>query len=107
MKVSINGYEWEVVYTSKSKDLMRSDGSLTFGVTDRNLMCMFLSASLKGDLLRKVLLHELTHAFIFSYGYYLTVEEEEFVCSFMDCYAYDLVSLTNNLLYIGIGIKYV
>lgn len=107
MKVGINGFEWEVVFTSSAKDLMRSDGSLTFGVTDRNVMCIYLSSSLKGSLLRKVLLHELTHAFIFSYGYYLTIDEEEFICSFMDCYAYDLVSLTNNLLCMGIGIKYV
>lgn len=85
---------------------MRSDGSLTFGVTDRNVMRIYLCSCLKGPLLRKVLLHELTHAFIFSYGYYLTVDEEEFICSFVDRYAYDLVSLTDNLLHMGIEIKY-
>lgn len=107
MKVSINDREWEVVFTSDAKDLMRSDGTVTFGVTDRNVMCIYLYSGLKGTLLRKVLIHELTHAFIFSYGYYLTIDEEEFICSFVDCYAYDLVSLTNNLLQLGIGIKYV
>lgn len=93
--------------TTSQDDLVRSDGTLTLGVTDKTVLTIYLYAKLKGELLRKVLLHELTHAFIFSYGYYLTIEEEEFICSFMDTYAWDLTSLTDNLLHIGISVRYI
>lgn len=106
MRAYINGYEWEIVFTDSESDLARSDGSIALGVTDKNTGYIYLSLHLKGALLRKVLLHELCHAFIFSYGYYLTVAEEEFLCSFIDTYAYDLVSLSNNLLSVGINVAY-
>lgn len=107
MKAYINGYEWKIVFTNSQSDLSRSDGSTALGVTDKNTGYIYLSSHLKGGLLRKVLLHELCHAFIFSYGYYLTVEEEEFLCSFVDSYAYDMVTLTNNLLNVGINVAYI
>jgi len=42
--------------------------------------------------LRKVLLHELTHVWIYSYQYSLSVDEEEFICSFVDNYCDDIIS---------------
>lgn len=106
MRAYINGFKWEVEFTDSTSDLARSDGSVALGVTDKNTGYIYLSSHLKGALLRKVLLHELCHAFIFSYGYYLTVEEEEFLCCFVDSYAYDMVTLADSLLDVGINVKY-
>ena len=78
--------------TRNKDDLKRSDGTITLGVTDLNELTIYLFSGLKDELFRKVLIHEICHAFIFSYGFYLTLEEEEFVCSFVDTYASDILS---------------
>lgn len=98
MKVRINDIEWNIVFTNNTEELQRSDGSVTFGVTDVNLLEIFIWSSLRGRMLRKVMIHELSHAFIFSYGYFLTLEEEEFLCSFIDTYAEDIISYTDSIL---------
>lgn len=98
MRILINGIEWKIVFTDNAYDLSTSQGVLTIGVTDKNTNTIYLHKSLKGKLLRKVLIHELTHAWMFSYGYYLTVDEEEFVCSFVDTYAEEIVLEAENFL---------
>ena len=100
--VRINGYDWRIKFTRDKRDLMRSDGVVTLGVTDRNDFTIYLFDGLKGDLLQKVIIHELTHAFIFSYGFYLTLEEEEFVCSFLDTYARDIIREADYMLKSGL-----
>ena len=98
MKVKINDIEWDIIFTNNTKELQRSDGSVTFGVTDVNILGIFIWSSLRGRMLRKVMVHELSHAFIFSYGYFLTLEEEEFLCSFIDTYAEDIIEYTDSIL---------
>lgn len=104
MSIIINGVEWIIVLTEDTENLKRSDGSITLGVTDLNCRTIFLWRGLNGSLLRKVLIHELSHAFIFSYQYYLTVEEEEFLCSFIDTYAEDIISEADSLLKGGLSV---
>lgn len=98
MRVEINNIEWDIIFTNNTDDLKRSDGSVTFGVTDVNVLGIFIWSSLRGRMLRKVMVHELSHAFIFSYGYFLTLEEEEFLCSFIDTYAEDIIECTDSVL---------
>lgn len=49
-------------------------------------------------MLRKVVIHELSHAFVFSHEYELSLDEEEFLCSFIDTYAIDILSMTDNII---------
>ena len=102
MKININGYDWNIIYTHNRKDLSRSDGSITLGVTDRSVLCIYLYDKLQGYMLRKVLVHELVHAWIFSYDIYLSVEQEEFVCRFIDTYGDDIFSKADELLCMGL-----
>lgn len=102
MKTTINGIEWKIVLTTNTENLKRSDGSITLGVTDLNVLTIFLWKGLKDDMFRKVLIHELSHAFIFSYDYYLTLEEEEFLCSFIDTYAEDIIHEADSLIFKGV-----
>lgn len=76
----------------------RSDGSYTVGVTDNNLKIIFLNDKLHGDFLRKVLCHEITHCFCFSYGIYLPIEVEETIADFVATYGKDVVSLTDAIM---------
>ena len=95
----MNNYEWVVKFRNvNSNDLRRSDGSFTVGVTDLNQMSIFLCDRLKGNFLKKVLIHELVHAFMFSYNYHLTIEEEEFVCDFVASNAEDILEYSKDIL---------
>ena len=95
----INGIEWNIVFTSPYSDsLMRSDGSITVGMTDWNTKCVYLSKSLKGAFLRRVLAHELCHCFCFSYNISMPIEEEEFMADWISLYGTDLVYLLDDLM---------
>lgn len=99
MNFYMNGEKWQVVFAPATSEwLARSDGSLTLGVTDRNVMTVFLSNHLRGALLRKVLIHELTHAWMFSYDYHLSLEEEEFVCDFLASNAEAIIAKADEII---------
>lgn len=98
MYVKINDVVWEIVFTDNLDNLRRMDGTVTIGVADFRELKIFLFFKLKGKLLRKVLIHELTHAYMFSYNFYLSEEEEEFICSFIDTYGTDIISNADELL---------
>lgn len=70
---------------------MRDNGTLTLGVTDRNSKTVYLSNHLEGALLKKVLTHEICHCCIFSYGIYLTLMQEEYLCDFVSKYANEIL----------------
>lgn len=88
--MNINGLNWKIVFTENDNDLI-VNSSVRLGVTDRNRLTIFLYDGLKGKLLRKVLIHELTHAWLFSYDYDLDVETEEMLCEFLDTYAESII----------------
>lgn len=95
MKLYVNGLWWNLVFTNDWNLLYTDDGGLTLGVTDREKMCVFLYSGLGGALLRKVLMHEIGHVYMYSYGHFIPPEQEEFVCSFLDMYADMIVDDTN------------
>lgn len=66
----MNGLRWNVRRT-KSTDpiLVDRTGSLTVAVTDPESMTIYLSNQLSGSFLTTVVLHELSHAMMISYGY--------------------------------------
>lgn len=101
MVVNINGYDWEIVWTHCCEDLSRSDGSLTLGVTDTGLKTIFIHDKLNENMNQKVLIHELVHAWIFSYGIYIPLEQEEFICSFIDTYGIDIMNMADEVLCTG------
>lgn len=88
--VHINGFIWKIEFTDNEQDLIVG-GVVRLGVTDRNNLTIYLFDGLYGNLLRKVLIHELTHAWLFSYDYFLDRETEEMLCSFVDTYSQDII----------------
>lgn len=94
----MNGYEWLVKYTHNPIELSRDDGTVTLGITDTALRMVFVYDDLPSALRAKVLTHELVHVWMYSYGYHLSVREEEFVCSFIDTYGHDIVRSADALL---------
>ena len=95
----INGIEWNIVWVNaNSSDLMRSDGSITVGMTDFNTKSVYLSNKLKGSFLRRVMAHELCHCFCFSYDVYMPIEEEERLADWISLYGTELVYLLDDLM---------
>lgn len=95
----INGYNWSLVFVNNnSEKLMRSDGSITVGMTDWKDRCVYLSNKLHGSFLRRVLAHELCHCFCFSYNVVMPIEEEEYIADWISLYGSELVYLLDDLM---------
>jgi hypothetical protein len=95
----INSITWNIKFVEPYSDyLRRSDGSLTVGVTDFPKRTVYLSELLKGAFLRKVMAHELTHCFCFSYDIVLGIDEEERMADFIATYGEELIYLLDNII---------
>lgn len=95
----INGIYWNVIYVDPDNDnLRRSDGSITLGVTDLDTKTVYINNRLRGALLRKVMLHEICHCFIFSTGIYFDLVTEEIVCDFVATWSKDMFDIVDMLL---------
>ena len=100
MYIAVNNIPWLVVRVPWYSDyLIRDDGTLTIGITDTNLRTIFINSSLSLPLFRKVLIHEITHVWIYSYNYNLSIEQEEFVCDFVASNSDDIISKADELIY--------
>lgn len=94
----INGIRWDVKFVpSGSKDLRRSDNSITVGVTDWNKKTVYLSNKLHGAFLRKVFIHEVCHCAVFSYGINLDIDQEEFLCDFVASYGDEIFEIVDDM----------
>lgn len=95
----INNKTWEIVKISRHNPmLMRSDGSRTVGMTDRNTQTIYIADDLRGGFLDKVLCHELCHAFCLSYNIYMDIETEEIVADFLATYGREVFEIADRLL---------
>ena len=93
----MNGYLWHVKIVSPySSKLVDRTGILRVATTDPVSMNVYLSKQLEGDLFNTVLIHELGHCAMVSFGlidyihsyvepeYWIVVEE--FICNFIADY---------------------
>lgn len=106
---SMNGYPWKAIFV-KPNDPMLVDrtGALTVATTDPNTLTIYISKTISGSFLTRVLIHELGHCAIYSFGLMddihkmcypeYWVEAEEWVCNFIADYgmaiyrsAYDIL----------------
>lgn len=94
----INGETWYIVFVpSNSFILYRSDGSLSIAMCDDDTKTIYISNQIKGNFLRKVLCHEITHAAMFSYNVNLTVDQEELLADLVATYGYEIIYITNEI----------
>lgn len=105
----LNGLLWRVQFVpSDSKYLIDRTSTLRVATTDPHTRTIYLSFSLRGDFLRRVLLHELSHATMISYDildyiharvdpeYWLDVEE--WVCNFLADYGGQVFQIASDVL---------
>lgn len=66
----MNGIWWRVRFTNSNDPiLVDRTNVLTCAVTDPETMTIYLSNKLRGEFLTRVVLHELSHAMMYSYNY--------------------------------------
>lgn len=93
----VNGYPWNIKFVEPySPMLMDRTGKYTKATTDPISLTIYICRGLDPYMLKKVLIHELGHCYIFSYGliddihkavkpeYWL--EAEEWICNFIANY---------------------
>ena len=96
---TINGMDWNLSRVcSHSPMLMRSDGTYTFGMTDRNTRDIYISNMIHGNFYDRVLCHELCHAFCLSYNLTMDIQTEEIVADFLATYGREVFALADELI---------
>lgn len=98
MKFYVNNQEWQLQFVKpSSKDLMRSNNSITLGMTDNNTRTVYINNRLSDYMTNKVLAHELCHVYAFSFDYSMPIEVEEVVADFFSLFGRDMVDLLDDL----------
>lgn len=98
MTFEVNNQKWKLEFVKpNSRNLMRSDGSITIGMTDNNVKTVYINNRLNQYLTDKVICHELTHVFAFEFDYDIPIDVEEIVADFMSLYGRDIIYLLDDL----------
>ena len=105
----VNGYLWcvkRVPYSSPM--LIEKTGTRTVATTDPIRRTVYLLDTLEGNFFNTVLLHELGHVVMFSYGLlddihravprHLWIDAEEWVCNFIADYGLQIFQIASNVL---------
>lgn len=100
---------WHVVFVHPDSDLLVDrTGVKTVATTDPMTRCIYLSGSLEGDFLNRVLIHELGHCVMISYNLLedihkmvkpqYWIEMEEWICNFIATYGVEVFKRAYDIL---------
>lgn len=96
--IHINGLDWQIILVEPhSHMLKRSDGSYTVGMCDRTEQTIYVSSALQGEFLRKVLIHEVCHSAMMSYGIIMSIEQEELFCDLIATYGDEIFEIADRV----------
>lgn len=94
----INNIYWKLAFVPINFPLLqRMDGTYTIGACDNLTRTIYISETLYGDLLRKVLCHQITHAAMFSYNVDLTIQQQELIADLISTYGEEIIYITNKI----------
>lgn len=94
----INNVYWKLSIVPEDFPLLqRSNGTYAFGSCDNLLRTIYINENIQGDLLKKVLCHEITHAAMFSYGIDLSIDQQELVANLISTYGDEIIHITNKI----------
>jgi len=94
----INGVSWKLSIVPEDFPLLRRPaGDYAIGACDNLMRTIYINENLRGDLLKKVLCHEITHAAMFSYNVDLTLDQEELVADLISTYGDEIILVTNRI----------
>ena len=97
MKIKIHNDVWKVKLVDANAKKMNPDpDSYNFGLTEYKELLISIMEGRCASVTRSTVIHELVHAFMFSYGH--TVEGNEAMCDFFGVHADEIIDLTNRIM---------
>ena len=94
----INNVYWKLAFVSPDFPLLRREsGEFSIGACDNLTRTIYINRNLTGDLLKKVLCHEITHAAMFSYNVALSIQQEQLVADLISTYGDEIIYITNKI----------
>ena len=94
----INDVYWKLAFVPPDFPLLqRMNGQYTIGACDNLTRTIYINELLSGDLLKKVLCHQITHAAMFSYNVDLSIEQEQLIADLISTYGDEIVYITNKI----------
>lgn len=101
MTFTVNNQIWHLEFVKpNSIELMRSDGSITIGMTDNNTKTVYINNRLNDYMTDKCIAHELCHVFCFSHNIYMSLQEEEYLADWVSRYGRDLIRILDDIMFI-------
>ena len=99
MEVSIEicDLDWKVILCNSDDPKLTCNEDNVCGRCYKVQKLILINDSLSDDLLLRTLTHEITHAFIWSYGFEDVNFEEEVVCNFIETYATEITEMAGKL----------
>lgn len=95
---NINGIDWEIRKVSPNHPkIQMPNGQFTLGSCDESTCIIYISDAIPWYKFKKVLCHEITHAAMFSYNIYMTVDQEELVADLIATYGEEIIDVTNRI----------
>lgn len=101
MDIKINDLKWQVDFLNGDDERLISDGVKCLGITVFSDFQIYIKSNMTREALKQTVLHELAHAFLFSYGIHLPIDEdetEEAVCDFVGVYSPKINKMANKIL---------
>lgn len=94
MKVLINGYPFEIKFVDGDSRKMKPDeNSYNLGLPEYADAIIRIRKGMNERTNRSTVIHELTHAFMFAFGY--TIEGEEAMCDFFGSQGDDIIKMAD------------
>lgn len=94
----INNVYWKLSFVPPNFPLLqRLNGDFSIGACDNLTRTIYINETLRGNLLRKVLCHEITHAAMFSYNINLSLEQQELIADLISTYGDEIIYITNKI----------
>lgn len=105
----VGGLHWDVQFTNPTnRMLIDRTNRYRLATTDFNTMTVYLSNAIQGDMLPRVLIHEIGHCVIYAYGLIdeihrmvkrqYWIEAEEFICNFVADYGLAIYDAAQSVL---------
>jgi hypothetical protein len=94
----INNISWAVHFVPPFFYILKTDnGGYTLGACVKDNHTIYIANNLSLEKTKKVLCHEITHAAMFSYDVFLTLDQEELLADLIATYGNEIIEVTNKI----------
>ena len=89
---------WSIQFVPPYDDnLKKINGEYAAGACDASVNTIYINNTLKGDFLKKVICHEITHAAMFTYNVSLSYQQEEILADIIATYGEEIITVINKV----------